>query len=70
MNKYREKNGSYPERIFVYRDGVSDSQFDMLREVEIEPMKDAFKQCDTNYKYELLFLFFFVRFDLNSFLKP
>ena len=48
--KYREKNGSLPERIFVYRDGVSDSQFSLLKELEIEPMKQTFLDLDPNYK--------------------
>ena len=50
LNKYREKNNSLPDRIFVYRDGVSDSQFDLLKTIEIEPMKEAFKLQDPNYK--------------------
>jgi hypothetical protein len=50
INKYHEKNGTLPEWIFVYRDGVSDSQFQFIKEIEIEPMKEAFKQIDSSYK--------------------
>jgi hypothetical protein len=51
LNKFREKNGgSLPERIFVYRDGVSDSQFPLLKEIEVEPMRESFAQIDPNYK--------------------
>ena len=51
LKKFGEKNGgSLPERIFVYRDGVSDSQFPLLKELEVEPMKETFAQFDPNYK--------------------
>ena len=50
LDKYHSINGSYPDRIFVYRDGVSDHQFGLLKEFEIEPMKEACKQLDPTWK--------------------
>ena len=50
INKYHQKNGALPEWIFVYRDGVGESQFQLLKEIEIEPMKQSFKQIDPAYK--------------------
>ena len=50
LAKFSEKNGSLPERIFVYRDGVSDSEFPLLKELEVEPMKESFSRIDPNYK--------------------
>ncbi|KAH7919917.1 Piwi-domain-containing protein [Leucogyrophana mollusca] len=41
---YKEKNKSLPDRIFVYRDGVSEGQFDTVLEEELEPILDSFKR--------------------------
>ena len=51
IKKYHEKNGKNPEHIFVYRDGLNENQFEVLKEIEIEPMKQAFKLIDAAYKY-------------------
>ena len=51
IKKYHEKNGMHPENIFVYRDGLNENQFEVLKEIEIEPMKQAFKLIDAAYKY-------------------
>lgn len=49
--KYREVNGTFPSYVLVYRDGVSDGQFDVVREMEIPQLKRAFLEVDTEYKF-------------------
>lgn len=49
MIKYREKNNVLPDRIFVYRDGVSDGQFSGVAEYEVPQMKAAFTDISENY---------------------
>ena len=48
--RYNEKNGMLPDRIFVYRDGVSDGQFTGVAEYEVPQMKRAFTIINENYK--------------------
>lgn len=50
LTRYNDRNKTYPDRIFVYRDGVSDAQFSTVSEFEIPQMKAAFKQINENYK--------------------
>jgi aubergine-like protein len=50
IKKYNEINGTLPEWIFVYRDGLSDNQFELLKEIEIGAMKEAFKQIGPDYR--------------------
>lgn len=37
-------NGALPQRILVYRDGVSEGQFDIVLREEVPPMREAFKR--------------------------
>lgn len=53
---YREENGELPERIIVYRDGVSDSQLIMCKEYEIPQFHKAFADVQANYKPPLTFI--------------
>ncbi|GKB08996.1 argonaute 2-like protein [Tanacetum coccineum] len=41
VNAYEQLNGMKPEKIVVFRDGVSDSQFDMVLKKEMGGMKKA-----------------------------
>lgn len=41
---YAEKNKALPDRIFVYRDGVSEGQFDTVLEEELPKILEAFKR--------------------------
>ncbi|PFH53610.1 hypothetical protein AMATHDRAFT_1253 [Amanita thiersii Skay4041] len=47
---YKEHNGRYPERILVFRDGVSESQFDQILEEELKQILEAFDKLSKNYK--------------------
>ena len=50
LNKYNEKNNCLPDRIFVYRDGVSDGQFEGVSQFEVPQMKRAFTEVNELYK--------------------
>jgi len=44
---YEKKNKALPSRIFVYRDGVSEGQFDTVLETELAQILGAFKKMST-----------------------
>jgi aubergine-like protein len=69
LKKYNERNNTLPDRIFVYRDGVSDSQFDKLSEFEIPQMKSAFNAFGENYKPKMTFFVVKKRSNARFFLK-
>ena len=50
MAKYNEKNQVFPDRIIVYRDGVSDGQFDAVAEFEVPQIKKSFKYVSETYR--------------------
>merc|ERR1712139_417098 len=43
LKHYREKQGAFPERVLMFRDGISQGQFSKLR-AEIVSMYEAFKK--------------------------
>lgn len=43
---YKEKNGVLPSKIFYYRDGVSESQFNQVKNIEINAMIQACEQLE------------------------
>lgn len=55
LQMYEKANkGALPERVFVFRDGVSEGQFDIVLMEELEQIRDAFKRFATakRKKYE------------------
>ncbi|KAL7044980.1 hypothetical protein ACKWTF_002125 [Chironomus riparius] len=42
---WREENGSFPERILFYRDGVGDGQIQYVHEIEVRKIKDVLRGC-------------------------
>ncbi|KAJ3494420.1 hypothetical protein NLJ89_g10812 [Agrocybe chaxingu] len=44
---YEKNNRTLPARIFVYRDGVSEGQFDAVLQEELPQMLEAFKKLNT-----------------------
>ncbi|KIJ17922.1 hypothetical protein PAXINDRAFT_167846 [Paxillus involutus ATCC 200175] len=44
LKRYQEVSKSLPDRIYVFRDGVSEGQFDTVLEEELPKMLDAFKR--------------------------
>ncbi|KAF9476154.1 QDE2 protein [Pholiota conissans] len=57
---YEKKNKALPARIFVYRDGVSEGQFDTVLKEELPQILDAFKKLSSrdrkNYRPSLTIL--------------
>ena len=49
---YFKVNQAFPEKIIIYRDGVSDGQLTMVLEHEIPQIVKAFPLIDNNYKYD------------------
>ena len=43
LRKYKEVNGTYPERIIMYRDGVGDGQIPYVKETEVASIESCFK---------------------------
>ncbi|KIH92555.1 RNA interference and protein silencing protein [Sporothrix brasiliensis 5110] len=46
LERWREHNGAYPDNILVYRDGVSEGQFEQVLDTELPKMKTALKSVD------------------------
>nr|XP_023694176.1 piwi-like protein 2 [Paramormyrops kingsleyae]XP_023694177.1 piwi-like protein 2 [Paramormyrops kingsleyae]XP_023694179.1 piwi-like protein 2 [Paramormyrops kingsleyae]XP_023694180.1 piwi-like protein 2 [Paramormyrops kingsleyae]XP_023694181.1 piwi-like protein 2 [Paramormyrops kingsleyae]XP_023694182.1 piwi-like protein 2 [Paramormyrops kingsleyae]XP_023694183.1 piwi-like protein 2 [Paramormyrops kingsleyae] len=55
LQKYYEMNHSFPEKIVVYRDGVSDGQLKMVELYEIPQLLQCFKTFP-NYEPKLTFI--------------
>jgi len=47
LTLFKQKNRLLPQRILVYRDGVSEGQFFTVLEEELPAMKQAFRKFDT-----------------------
>jgi len=47
LTLYQKRNKVLPRRILIYRDGVSEGQFRIVREEELVAIKQAVKQFDT-----------------------
>lgn len=43
LDYYKAKNGSFPERILYFRDGVSEGQFTEIQNVELKALQNACK---------------------------
>ncbi|CAG8473883.1 8152_t:CDS:10 [Acaulospora morrowiae] len=56
LKDYREKNRILPRRIIMYRDGVSESQFEMVLTHELVQIKDACRRIDNNYMPPITFV--------------
>ncbi|CAK7273580.1 hypothetical protein SEPCBS57363_005724 [Sporothrix epigloea] len=46
LQRWREHNGAFPQSILVYRDGVSEGQFEQVLNAELPLMKEALKACN------------------------
>lgn len=56
LRYYFEQQKSYPNKIFYYRDGVSDGQFQEVLNVELNAMYSACQQINPQYKPKITFL--------------
>ncbi|KAF8133991.1 Piwi domain-containing protein [Boletus edulis] len=46
LKRYQEVSKTFPDRIYVFRDGVSEGQFDTVLEEELPKLLDAFKRVN------------------------
>lgn len=53
INAYKKQNGSNPDRIIVYRDGVGDGEIDTIGKYEVKQLLTTFARVDPNYKPQL-----------------
>lgn len=47
LNQFRQMNGSYPERVVLYRDGVGEGQMRAVSQIETEQILEAFAEAET-----------------------
>jgi aubergine len=64
---YKKANNQLPDRILVYRDGVSDSQFKHVENYEITQFKEAFFQFSPNYDPKITFIIVQKRINMKFF---
>lgn len=53
---YSRVNGVYPEKIIIYRDGISDGQLPLVMEYEIPQIQKGFELIDPAYKPLMTFI--------------
>ncbi|KAI4478134.1 hypothetical protein M0804_012092 [Polistes exclamans] len=53
IDEYKKRNGNYPSRIIVYRDGVGDGQIEVITNYEVKQLLITFTRIDPNYKPQL-----------------
>ncbi|KZT01939.1 Piwi-domain-containing protein [Laetiporus sulphureus 93-53] len=51
LELWRKRNGSLPDRIIIFRDGVSDSQYRLVIQEELPRILDAFKRVSPRTTY-------------------
>ncbi|KAI0773186.1 Piwi-domain-containing protein [Trametes elegans] len=52
LQLYKKKNGRFPDRILVYRDGVSEGQYHLVIREELPKIQAAFKQISPKAPYK------------------
>ena len=57
LTMYQRKNNSFPSKILVYRDGVSESQYDDARNIEADAIRQAWKIASKRAVEELKMTF-------------
>ncbi|XP_057846178.1 protein argonaute 2 [Cryptomeria japonica] len=56
LTKYLDKNKKLPQRIIFFRDGVSEGQFHIVLNHEVEALKEAFRQFGEAYNPIISFI--------------
>jgi len=67
FNHYRAKNGCYPTTLVVFRDGVSEGQFDHVRRQEVKQLRNTFQKL--GMKCQLVFIAAQKRHHYRNFIK-
>ncbi|OTF71114.1 Argonaute-like protein, partial [Euroglyphus maynei] len=53
LQEYRRNNGKFPDTLLIFRDGVSEGQFDKIKERELPLIQKAAKACNPKVKIVL-----------------
>ncbi|XP_050425877.1 piwi-like protein Ago3 [Adelges cooleyi] len=56
LQKWKAKNGELPQRIIIYRDGVSDGDLKQVQEMEIRDLEADFKEYPGGYFPKITFI--------------
>lgn len=54
LNIFKSFNGSMPDHVIYFRDGVSDGQFPFIKQIEVNAMRAACKQLNCQPKFTVL----------------
>lgn len=54
MRAYRDKNGNWPDRVYMYRDGVGDGQLEHVFNVEAKQAKKIVKSLNGDTKFTMI----------------
>ncbi|CAH0720363.1 unnamed protein product, partial [Brenthis ino] len=69
LKHYLRTNGTLPERIVIYRDGVGDGQLKLVQDYEIPQMQISFSLLGETYKPKLTYIVVQKRINTRIFLK-
>ena len=56
LSHFRLMNGTYPERVVLYRDGVGEGQMKAVSQLEVEQINAAFLEIETENEIELCYI--------------
>ncbi|KAH7645309.1 argonaute 7 [Dermatophagoides farinae] len=54
LEKYKKINGDYPKNLIIFRDGVSESQFDQVKTIELEAIRRLIEQTKLKIRFTLI----------------
>jgi aubergine-like protein len=54
LKKYKEINGYYPDRVFIYRDGASEGQLGTIYDTELTKLREVAQQVDANIRMTII----------------
>lgn len=54
VSRYKELNGKVPDKVFIYRDGVSEGQIGHVFDIELAQIKQALKTVDERIKLTII----------------
>ncbi|RWS25412.1 piwi-like protein 1 [Leptotrombidium deliense] len=78
IQRYYSQNGALPDKVLIYRDGVSEGQIPHVYKTELKKIRDAIRNIDSNRTIKLTFIIvtkrvnarFFVREQQSKFRNP
>lgn len=76
LKKYKETNGCYPDRVFVYRDGVGEGALALVYETELKKILQVLKKVDLKVRLTMIVVNkqvgarFYMRANQDNFTNP